>query len=224
MGNNNMFLILLILIVPLGIFFFMRSRKKKKEQGQQVISGKRKKLESEAWVTVKKYLKDHNEVGKEIVELFVVKRPDPNDSSNLLTKELKQKHKIEKKKRKEQEKLEKKKDPKAYKEKKKKEKMKNRDEYWCLYFVTRNAKTKKIDEPRIIEAKITYIKINKKQTDRVIKASDNLNFKKEWEWIKTIKEKEDDAKLKNEKIQQKKIEKENIKKQKQKEKQKNKKA
>ena len=141
---------------------------------------------------------------KEIVELFVVKRPDPNDSSNLLTKELKQKHKIEKKKRKEQEKLEKKKDPKAYKEKKKKEKMKNRDEYWCLYFVTRNAKTKKIDDPRIIEAKITYIKINKKQTDRVIKSSDNLNFKKEWEWIKPIKEKEDEAKLKNEKIQQKK--------------------
>lgn len=194
-GSNNFFLFFLILIIPIGIFLFMKSKKKKNETSGNVLTGKRKKLESEAWVTVKKYLKDNNETGKEILELFVLKRPDENDTSQF-TKELKQKRKLELKKKKEQEKIEKQKDPVAYKKKKKEEKRLRKPELWCLYFVTRNPKTKKVDNPRIIEAEVSYKKIGKKETERVIKINPDIDFKKDLEWIKPIKDREDQMKLK----------------------------
>lgn len=195
---NNMFLLLLILIIPIGIFLFWKKRKKRKEEGEKVVSGKQRKLDSEAWVTIKKYLKDQNETGKEIIELFVVKKPDENDTNSYATKELKKKQKKELKAKKKLEKIEKKQDPVAYKQKKKSERLtKKPPEHWFLYFITRNAKTKAVDEPRLIEAIISYKRINRKQSDRVINVNPLVDFEKEWEWIKPIKEKEDKQKEKN---------------------------
>ncbi|MGL4948727.1 MAG: DUF5385 family protein [Mycoplasma sp.] len=205
---DNMLWILLILVVPLGIFFVWKSKKKKKEAGiaeNQVGAGKKRKQDSETWTTIKTYLKSHGETGKEIIELFVIKRPDENDTSNL-TKEQKKQHAINEKKKKEEAKELKKSDPQAAKENKKSKKNKNvqKDEQWILMFTTRNAKTKEVDEPRIIEANIEYVKKSKKETERVITVNDKIDFKKEMEWIKPLKDKEDEQEKKNREIQEKK--------------------
>ncbi len=200
-SQSSMWLMLLLILVPIGIFIFLKSKKKKREEGTEIISGKRKKQESEAWVTIKKYLKDHNETGKEIVELFVVKRIEEQDVSSLPTKELRAQKKEENKKKKAEMKALKEKDPKKYKEIRKAEKSARKPELWLLYFVTRNPKTKENDKPRIIECRIEYKKVSKKVTDRVIHVNDKVNFKKEMEWIKPIKDKEDQMKIRNEAIE-----------------------
>ncbi len=191
---------LLIIILPIGIFIYMKHKKGKDGDNSVLISGKRKKQESEAWVTIKKYLKDKNETGKEIVELFVVKRIDDTDVASLPTKELRKKQKEENKKKKQDLKALKNKDPKKYKEAKKAEK-ERKPEVWLLYFVTRNPKTKNNDNARIIECTIEYKKISKKETDRIIHVNDKINFKKEMEWIKPIKDKEDLIRQRNEAIE-----------------------
>lgn len=204
-GNQNMWLMMLVVLIPIGIFIWFRHKKQKNEEGSKVVSGKRKKQESEAWVTIKKYLKDQNETGKEIVELFVVKRIEEQDVSSLPTKELRQQQKLENKKKKDEMKALKAKDPEKYKKLRKEEKSTKKPELWLLYFVTRNPKTKENDKARIIECKIEYKKISKKTTDRVIHVNDKVNFKKEMEWIKPIKDKEDQITLKNEAVQAKKM-------------------
>ncbi len=204
MGN---FGFIALILIPIIIFIFIKHKKNKEGGNTEVISGKRKKQESEAWVTIKKYLKDHNETGKEIIELFVVKRLEEQDVASLPTKELRKQKKEENKKKKDEMKALKAKDPNKYKELKKAEKETRKPELWLLYFVTRNPKTKENDKPRIIECKIEYKKISKKVTDRVIHVNDHVNFKKEMEWIKPIKDKEDVMKQRSEAIEAKRAQK-----------------
>ncbi len=192
---------LLVILIPIIIFIYIKHKKSTEGNSSDIVSGKRKKQESEAWVTIKKYLKDHNETGKEIVELFVVKRIEEQDIASLPTKELRKKQKEDNKKKKEELKALKAKNPEKYKTLKKEEKEKRKPELWLLYFVTRNPKTKENDQPRIIECRIEYKKISKKVTDRVIHVNDKVNFKKEMEWIKPIKDKEDLMKQRNDAIQ-----------------------
>lgn len=201
--SSNMFVLLLLLLVPIGIFMFIKFRKKKTEAGAQGLTGKKRKQESEAWSTIKSYLRNQNEIGKEVVELFVVKRPDENDSSNL-NKEQKKEFDKKQKEKKALAKLEKQKDPKAFKEKQAHEKRQKKPEIWMLYFTTRNAKTKEFDEPRIIEAQINYIRKSKKESDRVITVNDKVNFNDELKWIQPLKDKEDQQELKNKQVKEKK--------------------
>lgn len=210
---DNTIFILILLVVPVGGFFIWRSRKKKKEQGGAPIAGKKRKTENESWNTIKTYLKNQNETGKEIVELFVCKRPDAKETSHL-NKDQKKEHALEQKKQKTLDKLEKQKDPKAFKAKKAHDKKAKMPELWMLYFTTRNAKTNVMDEPRILEAIITHQKISKKKTDRVITVNDKINFEDELKWILPLKQKEDEQQLKNQKMIDKKKQKDLEKKQK----------
>ena len=188
-SSNSQFLwfLIFLLIIPVGIFMYMRSKKKKQQEGN--FSGNRKTRKDEVWNIVKTYLKENNEYGKEIIELFPAKRRDPDDVS-AMNKEEKEKYK---KKQKEIKGL-KKTNPEEYKKIKqeKKQKEKNRQpENWLLYFQTWNSKNKVIDEPRILSVEVRFIKVDKKRTERKVLIQGLADFDKEYEWIKPLKEKED---------------------------------
>lgn len=186
-GNQPLFFLIFILIIPVGIFLYMRNKKKK--QQETVLSGNRKTRKDEVWNIIKTYLKENNEFGKEIVELFPAKRRDPNDTSNMSKEE----KKIYKQKQKEFKQL-KKTNPEEYKrlkqDKKNKDK-KRQPENWLLYFQTWNSKTKEMDKPRILSVEVRYIKVDKKRTERKVLINGLADFDKEYEWIKPLKEKED---------------------------------
>ncbi len=188
-SNNTQYLsfLILLIIIPVGIFLYMKNKKKKQQEGN--FSGNRKTRKDEVWNIVKTYLKENNEYGKEIIELFPAKRRDPDDVSSMNKAE-----KEEYKKRQKEIKALKKTNPEKYKkiktEKKKKEK--NRQpENWLLYFQTWNSKTKELDEPRILSVEVKFIKVDKKRTERKVLIKGLADFEKEYEWIKPLKEKED---------------------------------
>lgn len=187
MGNNSLFFLIFILIIPVGIFLYMRN--KKKRQQETVLTGNRKTRKDEVWNVVKTYLKENNEYGKEIVELFPAKRRDPNDTS-CMSKEEKKAYKQKQKEFKQLKKT----NPVEYKkikqEKKNKDK-KRQPENWLLYFQTWNSKTKTMDEPRILSVEIRYIRVDKKRTERKVLINGLANFDEEFKWIKPLKEKED---------------------------------
>lgn len=207
--DQSMFLILLIAVVPIGIYMYYRKKKNKKNQ--PVVTGKKKKLDSESWLTIKKYLKENGETGKEIVELFIERRFEETDSTNL-TKEQKKTLQAKEKEKKLLDKKAKKQDPKAFKELKKDEKHVKKPELWLLYFVTRNAKTLELDEPRIIEAQISHVRKTKKDSERVITVNDKIDFNEEMLWLKPLKDKQDEVEIKNLKEAEKKQLKQNNKK------------
>lgn len=194
--DQSMLFILLALIIPIGGYMFYKSKKNKKNA--PVTTGKKKKLESESWLTIKKYLKENGETGKEIVELFVERRPEEADASSL-SKEQKKILQAKQKEKKLLDKKAKKQDPKAFKEAKKGEKYNRKPELWMLYFITRNAKTHELDQPRLIEAQITQVRKSKKDSERVITVNDKIDFAEEMIWIQPLKDKHDEAEIKNQK-------------------------
>ncbi len=174
--------IILIVIIGVGIWFFLKKRKEKNSTNE-FQSNRRNK--DEVWKTIKQFLKDNDEYGKEISESYVVKRNhidyiDPN-LSKAEKKVKKDEIKLRNSEFKKQQKLQKaKKDGKAIK------KPDVRDLY-VVAFTTRDSKTKKTDTPRVIECEVINKKISKKEWDRQIVINGELNYDVEMEWVAPIK-------------------------------------
>jgi len=186
---NSQFLIILIILVPIGIFIYMRRKKKKAKETSIGTINKKLREDNESWKVIKKYLHDHDEYGKEVIELFVTREHSKHDLSNMS----KEQKKIYKKEENRIKKL-KKSDPKEYKRIRKTIKLEKKEkppEYWMLVFITRNPKTNIVDPQRVVKAEIIHEKISKKKTERKIVISDNFDHVKAMEWILPIKEKED---------------------------------
>ena len=187
---TSMMPILFIVIIGVGIFLYSKNKKKKKEEETTFVNKKKDTKNNEPWIITKKYLQDTKEIGKEIIEIYVAKRKDPRDITNM-NKEEKFNHD---KKLKELKQL-KKTNINEYKIKmdeiKKDKKIAFPEEYIIL-FKTRNAKTKELDEPRAIQCAIVYNRIAKNDTRREV-VSTLTNYEEEMIWIAPIKEKDDIA-------------------------------
>ncbi|MDE5651755.1 MAG: DUF5385 domain-containing protein, partial [Ureaplasma sp.] len=190
-------------IIPIAFIVFIVFKKKKNgndksPNGNQL---KNKQQRDEVWLTIKRYLRDNNEIGKEIIDSYVVKRPDPRSN------------KLENKKFKEEMKTLKNTNPEEYKNRKILKKIESRKkarELYVVLFSTRNTKTHEVDPPRAIECEVLYKRIDKKTNQRVIEIQDKvLDYKKEMEWIKPIKEKDDKELARQLKLNQKRMERRN---------------
>ena len=104
MNNGSSLTSLLLLILPIGLVIYFVQKKKK---GSVNTVAKKRRDDDEVWKTLKSYIKKNSEVGKEIIESFVAKRP-PNDFiDKSLSKEeilkqrnaLKEKQNLEKEKK-----------------------------------------------------------------------------------------------------------------------------
>lgn len=189
MGNNSLFLIILV-IVPIAIIGYVFVKKKNKNSGsdqnkKSANKLKNKQEEDEVWLTIKRYLRESNEIGKEVVDSYVVKRPDPRVKTKANKKQLKiasQEFKALKKT-----------NPEEYKAKKELKKIENRKkqkELYVVLFTTKNTKTHVVDLPRAIECEVIYKKSDK-GLKRSIVINGLVNYEQEMEWIKPIKEKDD---------------------------------
>lgn len=188
-AQPNMLFLLILLIIPIGIVMYMRKKKKDKEASIP----KQRKEGDEVWKTVKDFLKQNDETGKEIIETYVAKRPDPNIVDKTKTKEeqKKQKEIIKQNKTKiKQEKQQAKKDGKIYKAPLPKD-------IYVVWFKTKNCKTNIVDEPRIIECEVKMIKINKYDSQRKIVIHGEKDYETESKWVLPLKEAEE-IKLKKE--------------------------
>lgn len=185
---------IIIFILPIGLLFWWM--KKKKNQDFSSVPKKRHEGD-EVWNTIKDFLKSNNEKGKEVVESYVAKRPDPNTINRLLPKEEQKIQKKEIDKRKKEEKL---KNKELKKEGKKIPKEPNRELYVVL-FVTRDTKTKQEDKPRAIECEVKNVRVagskSKKDIEKKIIILGERDYEKESEWILPIK-KSEEQKIKKE--------------------------
>lgn len=191
MNNGSSLTSLLLLILPIGLVIYFVQKKKK---GSVNTVAKKRRDDDEVWKTLKSYIKKNSEVGKEIIESFVAKRP-PNDFiDKSLSKEeilkqrnvLKEKQNLEKEKKKQM-----KKEGKRYITPEQKE-------LYVVLFTTRNPKTLVEDKPRAIECQVVNKKVNKKDFEREIVVTKTLDYDEEVKWILPIREKEE-AQFKKEK-------------------------
>ncbi|MBD5445843.1 MAG: DUF5385 family protein [Mycoplasma sp.] len=181
---EGLFGIILVVALVGGIFYFIKKKKKGTTTGGEI----RKRHDGdEVWKAVKDFLRSNNEKGKEIVETYVAKRPNPDFINRSLPKEEQKKQKIEIKNRKKEEKQRIKED-KAIGKKQKKEVSR---ELYVILFVTRNAKTREEDKPRAIECEVKNIPTGKRQTERKILINGEKDYKTESEWILPIKQAEE---------------------------------
>ncbi|MGL4616827.1 MAG: DUF5385 family protein [Mycoplasmoidaceae bacterium] len=191
MDNGNSLTSLLLLIIPIGVLIYFVQ--KKKNDSSTTVSKKRRD-DDEVWKTLKSYIKKNSEVGKEIIESFVAKRPPVDFIDKSLSKEeiieqkraLKEKNKLEKEKKKQL-----KKEGKRYIDPEQKE-------LYVVLFTTRNPKTLVEDKPRAIECQVVNKKVDKKNFEREIVVTKTLDYDEEIKWILPIKEKEE-AQFKKEK-------------------------
>ena len=212
-NSNNLFLILLI-VIPIGLVIFMIFKKKNgggntknNKSGNQL---KNKQQEDEVWLTIKRYLRDKEELGKEVVDSYVVKRPDPRAK----TKAKKQADKEFKKLKTT--------NPEEYKIQKDLRKIENRKkpkELYVVLFTTKNTKTHVLDKPRAIECEVVYKKVNKNTNQRTILINQTLDYDKEMEWIQPIKAKDDKELARQLRVEQRRIQRKKLKEAKNKEKQ-----
>lgn len=201
---NSSFFSIIILIVPIVLIFLYIKKKKKGNSDQGVF--KKRRDGDEVWKTIKDFLKSKNEMGKEVVESYVAKRPSLSNIDKSLPKEEQKKFKKELKETEKKIKEEEKKIKKSGK----KIKQKKEKEIYVVLFVTRNAKNVKrdtnntsidnvpsienvaINDPaRAIECEVTTIKISKKETERKIKVLREVSYEIESKWILPIKQAEE---------------------------------
>ncbi|MBU3830677.1 MAG: DUF5385 domain-containing protein [Candidatus Ureaplasma intestinipullorum] len=199
MGNSNNLLLILLLVIPIIIVVFVIIKKKKgNNPNDKKPSGNKLKSKDEAdevWLTIKKHLRDTNEHGKEVIDSYVIKRPDPMNPKNP---ELKQrKAEIKKLKSVNHEKY------KVEKEKLKIDQRKKPAELYVVLFTTKNPKTGQVDEQRGIECEVVYKKIDKNNRQRTIIVNGKVDLQKEMKWIKPIKDKDDKQLAKQLKVEQK---------------------
>lgn len=214
---NNSLLLLILIIIPIGLVVFMIYKKKNKGQKDKNTKSnnqlKNKQEEDEVWLTIKRFLRESGETGKEVIDSYVVKRPDPR----IKTKQQKQLAKELKKLKKT--------DPEAYNAQKalqKIEKRKKPKELYVVLFTTRDTKTLNVDSPRALECEVVYKKVAKGSMQRTIVINSLMDYDKEMEWIKPIKQKDDKELARQLRVEQRRIARKKQKQQKQKEKDKNK--
>ncbi|MCV3728290.1 DUF5385 domain-containing protein [Ureaplasma miroungigenitalium] len=195
-GNKMMFMLIILIPIVIVIFFVIKKRKKQNAQ-PTYVGNKSSKDANEVWLTVKKYLRDINDKGKEVIDSYVVRRPDPHNVGQM-TKLQREDYKQEM----DDLKALKSTNPTLYREEMKrikKEKTARPKELYVVLFTTRNAKTFEVDEPRAFECEVKNIKINKKETKREIEIVRPLDYDVEYRWIKEMKDRDD-------KMQQKQLE------------------
>lgn len=178
------FLIIIVVLAAIGIPVYLKKRKQKAIA--TAISSRQNK--DEVWKTIKQFLKDNDEYGKEIVDSYVIKRNsidyiNPRESRYERANK-KQEIKIRNFQYRQLKKTAKN-DP-NFHAKKSQVKPKERDLY-VVSFITRDTKTHQLDEPRMIECEVVNKKINKKQWDRKILINGLLDYDKEMEWIAPLK-------------------------------------
>lgn len=195
-----------IIILPIG--FLIWWMKKKKSGGQTANQMQKRHEGDEVWKTIKDFLKSKDEKGKEIVESYVAKRPDPNVINRSLPKAEQKAQKLEIQKRKKEEKAkikELKKQGKKYTKEKAKE-------LYVVLFVTRNPKTKVEEAPRAIECEVKNVRRegskSKKDFEKKIIILGERDYATESAWILPIKNAEENR-IKKELEKQQKIRKAN---------------
>lgn len=174
---------IMFIIIPIGIVWWMMSkRKKNKMRGAEDMAVPEKK--DEVWRTIKQFVSEQGETGKEVVSSFVAKRPNP-----IAEKKLKKAWEAETQAHIVREKLDKQ-AAKAYKRERAREASRER---YCIWFVTRDAKTRVRDEPRIFEAEVKNRRVTGKrgETKREIVINGLQDFEKEFAWIEPIKKREE---------------------------------
>ncbi len=185
MGTNNNGMIILIIIIALVILVGLPIyiKKKRIKDKKAIISSRKNK--DEVWKSVKKYLKDSNQYGNEIIDSYVAKRPaldyiDPNLAPcekrklSYVNKIREYQYKIARKQINQNTSNTKFVRPPI------------RDLY-VVCFTTKNTKTNEIYPPQAIECEVVVKKIDKKTQDRQIFINGKLNYDKEMYWIAPIK-------------------------------------
>lgn len=185
------FLFILVILVPFGVLIFMWIKKKNPKYNTTPT----KQRKDEVWRSIKYFLKQNNEQGKEIIDSYVAKRKNPDFA--MWKKENKATW-----------------DAMTSKEKKDKRENFKKDpaELYVVLFTTRDSKTKKEDAPRAIECQIIYSRTTNKRDKeaRNIVINGQLDYKTESEWIdplrkrdeiKLIKEEEKQAKREQKKVE-----------------------
>lgn len=173
--------LILLVIVGIAIFAWWKKRKANREANPFLSSRKNK---DEVWKTIKQFLKDNGEQGKEIVDSYVCKRDhidaiSPN-GSYLYKKNKNFELKIRKWQRKEQNKILK------AQGKKELEAPKARD-LFVVVFETRDSKTGIKDAPRCFECEVVNRRISKKEYDRKILINRELDYNTEMEWMAPVR-------------------------------------
>jgi hypothetical protein len=169
--NQSFILVLLLIVAAIGIPIYLKKRKNKATN--QVISNRHNK--DEVWKTIKQYLKDSNEYGKEIIDSYVAKRNDIDFINPNQAKINKKNKREEIKIRKWQFQQEKRANPQV-----KLLHPKPRDLY-VVCFVTKDTHSSLIDQPRAIECEVINKKIDRKNYDRRILINRLLDYDKEME-------------------------------------------
>ena len=194
-GSNNLFS-LLIIIIPIVLIFWFFNKKKNKKNGTGVTGQVQSKNErkDEVWKTVKQFLQEHGERGKEVSYSFVAKRNNPTQDKKLKkvfkqeTEDYIKKNHLDK--------------IQARRHRDQRQKLAAKELY-CIYFITRDPKTKIKDPARIIEAEVVQTNTgNKKEpVKRSIVINGLQDFETEFKWIEPIKKREDEkiAKLEKQK-------------------------
>lgn len=169
----------LIMLIIIGVVIYMAYKKKKQgKEANPFLSNRKNK--DEVWKTIKQFLKDNDEKGKELVDSYVVKRNhvdmiDPNGS--ILDRKNKN---IETKIRKWQR-------DQINKNSNKKVKAPLARDVFVVIFKTKDTKTGIEDSPRAIECEVINTKIDKKNFDRKIVINGELDYDQEMEWIAPVK-------------------------------------
>lgn len=177
----NFMPLILVVIIGIAIYAWYKKRKSDKQANPFLSSRKNK---DEVWKTIKQFLKDNNEHGKEILDSYVCKR-DHVDAINPNGSFLYKKNKnFELKIRKWQ-----RKQINANLKTLGKKEISNppaRD-LFVVVFETRDSKTGVKDLPRCFECEVINTKISKKQFDRKIVINKMLDYDTEMEWIAPIR-------------------------------------
>lgn len=181
MGGTALMPILILVIIGVAIYSVYKKKKNEREANPFLSNRKNK---DEVWQTIKRFLKDSDGRGKELVDSYVIKRNhvdyiDPN------TSELERKNKTYELKIRDWQRKQAKKDAKVSGIKVP-EPPKARD-LFVVVFKTRDTKTHHEDPYRCFECEVVNTKISKKDYDRKIVIHNELNYDKEMEWIAPIR-------------------------------------
>ena len=182
MEHSSSILFILFFLVPIGIIIFIAVKKKKNTYNTTPTKQKR----DEVWKSIKYFLKQHNEQGKEIIDSYVAKRKT-QDFSEWKKQNLALWNNMSS----------------AQRQEKKNEFKKHPKELYVVVFTTRDSKTKQEDQPRAIECEIIYAKTqNQREKDsRNIVINGQLDYAKEAEWIDPLRKKDEAKLIKEEKRQ-----------------------
>lgn len=182
--NTSPFFLFFIFIILISLFCFFKKKQDNKKNNPFLSKRKEK---DEVWKAIKQFLKNNNEVGKEIVDSYVVKRNHIDAIDSSLSSQAKKNKKAEIKIRKWQ-----------IKNLKKNAKKNNsifippkvKINLYVVVFITKNIKTNILDAPRCFEVEVVNKYVEKNKYDNQIIISSELDYYQELKWIAPIRENE----------------------------------